>query len=152
MNSDKVLIKADKEYRRNLFLSYLILIIAGILFWYFILPTLISRVENLPNKEHVETMEILSHLFLLLFIPVAIYIIVIGRRMCRHKAVPYPGMKVIRDTVLITGQKATIRGRRLIILGTITIVLTILSIIRTHFITLRFKQHPLFRSYFYQNR
>jgi hypothetical protein len=92
----------------------------------------------------------ISHLFLLCFIPVAVYVIIIGRRTCRYKAIPYPGMRVIRDTVVVTGKKAIIRGKGLIILGIVTIVLVIASMICTHYIILNFKQHPLFRSIFYE--
>ena len=100
-------------------------------------------------KATVETIEICCHLFLLLFIPPALYLITIGRRICTHKAVPYPGMKVIRDTVIIRGKKAVFRGKSLIVLGTVLVVLVGTSMVATHFILVRFKQHPLFRPVFY---
>lgn len=149
MDSSKIIIQADKDYRRKLLLSYLTAILIGIIMWIFFISPLIIILENLPNKERVETKETIVHLFLFSFIPVAIYVIVIGCRVCKYKAMPYPGMKVIRDTVVVTGKKAIFQGRSLIILGIAGIVLTISSMIANHLIILRFKQNPLFRSVFY---
>lgn len=149
MDSGKIIIKADMDYRRKLLLSYLAAILIGIIMWNFCIPPLMEILENLPNKERVETKETIIHLFLFSFIPVAIYVIVIGRRACKYKAMPYPGMKVIRDTVVVTGKKAIFQGRGLMILGTVVIVLTVASMIANHLIIFRFKQNPMFRSVFY---
>jgi hypothetical protein len=144
------MVKADKKYRGKLFLGYLIAVFVGVIIWNFIVPPFLIYMENLPNKELVETNEMICHLFLLCFIPVAIYVIIIGRRICRFKAIPYPGMRVIRDTVVVTGKKAMARGKSLIILGIVTIILVVTSMISTHYIILNFKQHPLFRPVFYE--
>jgi 4-amino-4-deoxy-L-arabinose transferase-like glycosyltransferase len=149
MNSEEMIVKADRNYRRKLFSGYLIVIILGILIWNFIRPPFLNILDNLPNKERVEIKEIIAHLFLLSFIPMAIYLITIGRRICRYNAMPYPGMKVIRDTVVVTGKKAIFRGKSLIILGIVVIILLITSMITTHVIILRFKQAPLFSPVFY---
>ena len=125
-NDHTKILKADRVYRRKLFLSYFAVICFGIVFWNFLLPVLINKLENLPNKERIEAKELIAHLILLFFIPVAIYVITIGRRVCRYETIPYPGMKVIRDTAIVTGKKAITRGRSLIIQ--------------------RFRNNPLFRA------
>lgn len=149
MDNEKEIVKADKSYRRKLLLSYMVAIFVGIIVWNFAIPPLLTNLENLPNKARIETKESISHLVMLSFIPVAIYVIIFGRRVCRYKAIPYPGMKVLRDTVIVTGKKAIFRGKCLIILGVVTIFLTVVSMICTHYIVLHFKHFPLFRSVFY---
>ncbi|NLD93928.1 MAG: hypothetical protein GX639_14825 [Fibrobacter sp.] len=148
MTIEKEIIKADRNYRRKLFSGYLIVIILGILAWNFICPPLLNILDNLPNKERVEVKEIIAHLFLFSFIPVAIYLIAIGRKICKYNAMPYPGMKVIRDTVVVTGKKANFRGKTLIILGIVVIILLITSMIATHSIILRFKHSKFFSPFF----
>jgi hypothetical protein len=148
MTTDEI-VKTDKQYRKRLFNIYLIGIAAVIALWHWGKPMLINHIQQLPIKTQVETVEILSHFFLLLFIPAAIYLITIGRRVCRFKAMPYPGMKVIRDTVIVRGEKALRRGKSMVVLGTALIILVAISIISTHVIMLKFKHHPLFSPVFY---
>lgn len=146
---DREIVRTDKRYRRILFISYLMAILIGVAFWKWGRPHFITYVISLPHKERIEVMEKAEHFFLLLFIPAAIYLIVVGRRICRYKAMPYPGMHVIRDTVIIRGKGALIRGQSMVVLGTVMIVLVIVSMVATHCIMLRFKHHPFFRPIFY---
>ncbi len=142
---DREIVKTDKRYRRKLFTAYLIAIFFGVVFWKWGFPLISGYIDSLPNKERIETLEIIEHTALLLFIPAALYLIVIGRRVCRHQAMPYPGMSVIHDTVIVRGKKALLRGRSMVVLGVVLILMVISSIIATHIIMLHFKQHPLFR-------
>ncbi len=148
MTVENEIVKTDRNYRRKLFTGYLIVLITGILIWNFIRPPFLNFIENLPNKERVEIKELIVHLFLFSFIPVAIYLITVGRKICKYNAIPYPGMKVIRDTVVITGRKAKHQGKGLIILGIAVIILLITSMISTHLIILRFKHSKLYRPFF----
>ena len=146
---EQEIVKVDKRYRRNLFSAYLLIIVSAIIFWNFGWPALFLYVDNLPNKQRVETVETLEHLVMLLFIPAALYLVMVGRKVCRFQAMPYPGMRVIHDTVIVRGKKAVFRGRSLIVLGVVMIVMAVASMIINHHLTLRFKNHPLFRPVFY---
>ncbi len=148
---DREILKTDTAYRRKIFNIYLTAVAFIIAFWRWILPVIVSRIQGLPNKERVEVLELTAHALLLLFFPAALYCIVIGNKICKYEAMPFPGMKVIRDTVVIRGKKALFRGRCMIALGTAMILIAVASMIVTHSIILRFKQHPLFRPVFYQS-
>jgi len=143
------IVKADALYRKKLFTVYLVMLLLGVVIWKWGVPALLHQLSTLPNREHIEVREIISHSVLVLFIPAAIYLISIGRKVCKYRAMPYPGMRVIRDTVVVTNEKALFRGRSMIVLGTAMIIIVVISMISTHFITLRFKHHPLIRSVFY---
>lgn len=145
------IVKVDRIYRRNLFGVYILTILVGVALVKWVAPVVLCYVSNLPNKERVETLEILKHLALLLFIPPALYLIHVGKMVCTYKAMPYPGMRVIHDTKVVTGKQAIWRGRSMIALGVVLIVMVVGSIAATHLITLRFKHHPLFRAVFYGN-
>lgn len=146
---DKPVIQADKKYRKNLFNAYLIGISILIVFWRWGIPVIKEFLGQLPIKERVETLEILGHVLLLLFFPPAVYLIYIGRKIRKYSLVPYPGMRVIRDTQVIQGKKAIIRGNIMIILGITMICTAILSMTTTHVILVEFKCHPLLRPIFY---
>ena len=140
---DNEIIKTDLSYRRKLFIAYLVAIGIGLALWRWGIPALTDYLDRLPNKERVETLELISHIFLFLFFPPAIYLIIIGRRICRYGVVPYPGMKVIRDTIVIKGKKALFRGRILVVLGITLMILALTSMAVTHLIIRKFKHHPL---------
>lgn len=146
---EKVIIKTDKRYRRNLFTAYLILIVIGVVVVKWGIPAFRWYLVALPPKPMVETVETFIHIVLMLFIPAAAYLIFVGRKICIFKAMPYPGMKVIHDTVVVTGKKALVRGWSLMILGAIMILMVIVSIIITHQIILRLKNAPIIRPIFY---
>jgi hypothetical protein len=146
---EKVIIKTDKRYRRNLFTVYLILIVIGVVVVKWGIPAFRWYLVELPPKPMVETVETSIHIVLMLFIPAAAYLIFVGRKICIFKAMPYPGMKVIHDTVVVTGKKALVRGWSLMILGAIMILMVIVSSIITHQIILRLKHTPIIRPIFY---
>jgi energy-coupling factor transporter transmembrane protein EcfT len=146
---NKCIIKADKKYRKNLFNVYLIGISIVIAFWHWGIPVINNFIQELPIKKEVETLEILAHVLLLLFFAPAVYLIYIGRKIRKHSLLPYPGMRVIRDTHVLKGKKAVVRGNILIILGITMICTAILSMTTTHVILVEFKTHPLIRPIFY---
>lgn len=121
----------------------------GVVFFKLGVPSFMRYLEQLPVKARVEAIERTVHVVLLLFIPAAIYLIIVGRKVCRSGAMPYPGMKVIHDTLVVTGRRAQMRGWSMIVLGGVMIVMVLASSIITHRIILRMKQHPLLSPIFY---
>ena len=144
------IIKADKKYRKNLFNVYLISISLLIVFWHWGIPVIREFIQALPVKQRVETLETIGHVLLLLFFPPAIYLIYIGRKIRQSSLLPFPGMRVIRDTKVIKGRKAMLRGNILIVLGIVMIITALLSMTTTHLILVQFKQNPFIRPFFQQ--
>ena len=148
---EKIVVKTDRRYRRNLFTAYIILIVIGVILARWGIPAFRAYLDRLPIKARVETIETTLLVILALFIPAAIYLIVIGRKVCAFDAMPYPGMKVIHDTVVVTGKRAQLRGWSMVVLGVIMILMVIASGIATHTILLRMKHSPFIRPIFYGN-
>ena len=144
-----MIVKTDKRYRRRLFTVYGICIVLGIVLFKWGVPSFSRHLAQLPVKARVETIERFIHTVLLLFIPAALFLIVVGRNVCRFRAMPYPGMKVIHDTVVVTGKPALLRGWSMIVLGGLMIMAVLASSLITHRIILRMKHHPILSPIFY---
>ena len=127
---DKALIqKADKTYRNKWLAVYFIfsLIGAALIIWW--LPKFKLYMETLTPDKLVQTA---SLVFLILFVPIilfGLYILSIGRRTLKSEHYPPPGMKVIRDTRILQGKAARIRGYLIIINVLVIIVLSITIIV-----------------------
>jgi hypothetical protein len=110
-------VKADKRYRNTLFLVYIVLLSAGFVFFYVIFPQLIKNSHSLDSSQYYTTAQLLIIGFILAFIAPASYLIAIGKKIKKHTQFPFPGMKVIKDTKVITGKKAIALAKMLIYLG-----------------------------------
>ena len=132
------IIKTDKKYRNILFAAYLAAIGIAVIFIKFVWPVLLKHFNALDVKTTFVIGETVITIFLLSFIIPAFYLIVTGRKILQHNQIPYPGMKVIRDTKVIYGRNARIRGHVLVWLGYISIVFAVVSTLTTHFLIRRF--------------
>lgn len=117
------ILKADIPYRNKLFAIYLGCIALVILFIQFVIPRGLTMLRTMSFRDAEHSIEIILILFLCCFSPAAIYLIILGKKVLRHKAFPFPGMKVIRDTVIHTGRNAQLRGKAFMYLGIIFLVL-----------------------------
>jgi hypothetical protein len=144
---DQEIVKVDKAYRNRLFVAYLVLIIAGVLIYQFALPYILQAFQNLPVRTAFIVAEVVFDVFFLCFIAPAVYLISIGRKIVRHSAVPYPGMKVIRDTIVITGKKAIFRGKLLAGLGYVSIAFAILGCIWLRLVIIWINHDPIMRMF-----
>jgi hypothetical protein len=137
------IVRADKAYRLKLFLAYLLLIIVGYLAIRFLLPAGLLAFRNLEVHSYFNVAEIASIVFLIAFVAPALYLIRIGRKIVLHKMAPFPGMKVIRDTAILRGEKAIARGRQLIILGYISISAAVVGSGLIHLVFIKIKATPI---------
>ena len=110
---NKVIIPADKKYR-NKMLRYLFFgLIAGGLVAGLFMPGLLETASKSGDKAkmifHVMFAGLMV-LFLMLF-PLGLYLLALGKLTIATERFPPPGIRVIRDTVLIQGEEAIRRGR-----------------------------------------
>jgi hypothetical protein len=142
----EVIFRTDRLYRKKLLTAYA----AGILFcagaaWLF-LPPFLRYLRGCQIPEFLKLTEICALAFLLLFIGPALFLINTGRKILLHSQVPYPGMKVIRDTKVIVGNRAVARGRLLIALGIFSIFVAISGSIMTHYYFEKLRHFNPFKS------
>ena len=131
-------VRADKKYRRKLFVSYLVLLLGVFAVIRFGVPWLRSYLQSLPADRAILVIEIVTITFLIGFIGPAMYLISYGRKIIRYQCIPFPGAKVIRDTRVKRGLKAVRMGKMLCYLGITCIVLALAGSIAIHVIMDRF--------------
>ncbi len=146
-NAPLRIVRLDRGYRKRLFLWYAVGIMAGLLCLLAVRPAhrFIFSHDIITAFRYLEGTAIV---FLLLFAIPAVYLIRTGRKILRHGSFPYPGMKVIRDTIILEGAEARRRGKALIALGIFSIFMSVSGIILTHAMFERWKNDPIFRPLF----
>ena len=108
------IVRADKSYRTKFFTWHAIFILFGAAVIVWGLPWL---EEYLRQANPKTAAGILRGWFIFAFlsiIPIALYMLLLGRKVIKHERIPLPGAKVIIDTRPIVGQKARLRGRVLV--------------------------------------
>jgi len=108
------IVRADKSYRRKFLTWHAIFILFGAVVIVWGLPLL---EEYLRQANPKTAAGILKGWFIFAFlsiIPIALYMLSLGRKVIKHERIPLPDAKVIIDTRPIVGQKARLRGRVLV--------------------------------------
>jgi hypothetical protein len=146
MTMPQEIFKADRRFRKKLFTVYAACILILGLFVWLCLPLLIKYLNACAIPKFLNLMEICVLAFLLFFIGPALFLINTGRKILLYKQVPYPGMKVIRDTKILSGKKAIFRGRLLVILGIFSIIMAIIGSIGSHYYFEKFRHFNPFHS------
>jgi hypothetical protein len=108
------IVRADKSYRRKFFTWHAVFILFGAAVIMWGLPLL---EEYLRQANPKTAAGILKGWFIFAFlsiIPIALYMLSVGRKVIKHERIPLPGAKVIVDTRPTVGQQARLRGRVLV--------------------------------------
>ncbi|MFA7404798.1 MAG: hypothetical protein WC007_12440 [Pelobacteraceae bacterium] len=119
------ILKADTETRRKSLYIIGIMTIFGIVIIEFGLPRLKAYLHNLPPKDALQVLNIVLSLCFLSLIPWAIYFYRLGHKIIDSNLFPPPGIKVVRDTKILTGLAARRRGFFLVVGG---LVLTVMAL------------------------
>jgi hypothetical protein len=122
--TEKGIQKADKEYRTKYLKCLFLYTGLGFAMILWVVPFLISFLETLKPERAIKTVVVVFIIMFLSLIPMAIYMMKLGRRILKSERFPPPGMKVIRDTVVLEGQHARYRGYLIMILSLILILLS----------------------------
>jgi hypothetical protein len=139
------IVKVDRQYRNRLLVAYLIAILAGYLLIKFAWPVAVHAFRQLNISSSFTVAEIVFAVFFLCFIGPALYLISIGKKIIKSGMHPFPGQKVLRDTIIVTGSKAMFRGKVLVRLGYTSIVMAILGCVWLHLVFMWIKHDPLMR-------
>jgi hypothetical protein len=114
--------RADERSRKLVIVALIVVTVGGVVLWGVFEDWMIA-VRSLPVEEAKQS---LSKVFLLcigiMILGVCVigwYCWLIGGRVRQTLRFPPPGMKVVRDTIVLSGQAAAARGRLLKVLGLI---------------------------------
>lgn len=129
----KNVVRADKKYRSKILVIFALLVLLGIGFIGWLLPLGIEYLRRLDAETAILVIETILVLIFLGLVPFAFYLLMIGRRVIKHERFPPSGMKVIRDTILIKGDKARLRGQVLVFLSIFLILIGLIGAFYTHY-------------------
>ena len=121
------IVKADPKARQLVLAFLLIGLLVGAFLVAWLLPFFKNYLTALPPVEALETIRVVLVILFLGVAPAGIYIFWIGGKVAKTKCFPPPGMKVIRDTRIVTGPKAVTRGAVLMIMAVVVILLGVIG-------------------------
>ena len=119
------MIPADKEYRKKVLVVCAIIGLLGAIIIGLVLPKAQQYLQGFDLGTTLRVAKVATVVLFLSIIPLALYLLLQGRRVLKSERFPPPGAKVIRDTKLMKGNEARIRGRLLICLSIVLIALAL---------------------------
>ncbi len=134
--------QANKQYRRKLFGSYLIGIVAVVFFSLLVKEWVLETHSKLYGVESIYFIELVSGILILIATLPAMYLIWFGKRIISDKKYPYEGMSVVMKTKVVRDSHAVSMGKRFIAFGIISISIIIISIFVNHKVNQDFIKNP----------
>jgi len=117
------MIKADKRIRKLIILAYIVAVLVIVVLLMWILPWSEGKLEQTEPEVMLRIIRIVIAFIFLSIVPFGLYMCRFGWRVIKHKQMPPPGAKVIVDTKVLEGDKAVTRGRLIIAVSILLIVL-----------------------------
>jgi len=116
-------VKADKRIRMLVLAGYLISVIV-LAIWMLLWSE--SKLEQVKEPQVLlRIIRIVIAFIFLSIVPFGLYMCRFGWRVIKHRQMPPPGMKVIVDTKVLESDKAVTRGRLIIAISLVLIVLSL---------------------------
>lgn len=132
MNTERL--KADRKHRSTVLGVVIVIAVVGAYLIRSLLPLVTGHLMKQYDPRKVLTVaEMVLTLLFLSFIPVVFYLFAQGRRTINSERFPPTGAKVTRDTQLMKGHRAAIRGQMMVFIAILLIVLALIGWMFTHF-------------------
>ena len=90
------IIPADRTYRRMVLIIYLVLVFIGVVLIGWMLPWAEGHLEGLKAEQALGIIKVALVVLFLGTVPLAAYLVTVGRKMMKYERFPPPGMKVVR--------------------------------------------------------
>jgi len=120
-------VRADKLYRRKILIITLFLVLIGVVLFSGVIPWAQAYLQRLAPQKALCMVRVALVAMFLSMVPIALYLWTFGRKVLSSERFPPPDVKVIKDTRLLEGEKATFRGRLVIAFALILILLGLLG-------------------------
>lgn len=115
-------IKADKRIRKFVILAYIVAVLVILVLTMWILPWSEGKLEQTEPEVMLRIIRIVIAFIFLSIVLFGLYMCRFGWRVIRHKKMPPPGTKVIVDTKVLEGDKAVMRGKIIIAVSLVLII------------------------------
>ncbi len=128
---EKEIRRVDSDYRRRAMIKLAALYVAVAVFGAVVIiwgrPWMQSYLGALETRIALRLLSCSMILVCLSFLPLCAFLYLQGRKIILSECYPAPGVKVLRDTEVIRGQKAVNRGRLLVRIAITIAILAILA-------------------------
>jgi len=121
------IIPANRTYRRTVLIIYVVLVVIGVVLIGWVLPRSQDYLEGLEAQKALGILKVALVVLFLSILPLAAYLLAVGRKMMKTERFPPPGMKVISDTKVVEGEKVKFRGQVMVVLSLVLIFLGLLG-------------------------
>ncbi|MEW6265321.1 MAG: hypothetical protein AB1641_19760 [Thermodesulfobacteriota bacterium] len=119
------IIHADKKARKKVLILVVLAGIAGAGLAVWIAPAYLRYLQGIEPGRAVVLVKTTLVILFLAPAPIGAHMFGLGRKAAREERFPPSGLKIIRDTKVITGRPAVIRGRIIQTLATVMILLSL---------------------------
>jgi hypothetical protein len=116
------MIKADKRVRTLIILAYIVAVLVMVVLLVWILPLGSGNLEQVEPEVMLRIIRIVIAFIFLSIIPFGLYMCRLVWQVVKHKQIPPPGTKVIIDTKILEGDKAVTRGKIIIAVSLVLII------------------------------
>jgi hypothetical protein len=120
-NAAKV-IKADERIRTLIILAYIVAVLVVVVLVVWILPLGRGKLEQTEPEVMLRIIQIVIAFIFLSIVPFGLYMFRLGWRIIKHTQMPPLGTKVIVDTKVLEGDKAVTRGKIIIAVSLVLII------------------------------
>ena len=128
---DPKIIQTDKTYRRKTLVILFLIGLAGLALFQWLVPWANKTVLQLEPQKGLALVRCILVVMFLAIVSLAVYLAFFGRRVLKHRSFPPPGVKVLRDTRLVEGESATIRGQIIIFLSLLLFIFGLYGVLVT---------------------
>ena len=129
MNSK--IVQTDKTYRRKILVILFLIVLAGLALFQWLVPWANETVHRIDPQKGLTLVRCALIVMFLAIIFSAVYLAFFGRNVLKHRSFPPPGVKVLRDTRLVEGDSAIIRGQIIVLLSLLLFIFGLYGVLVT---------------------
>jgi len=122
---DPQIIQANRKYRTIVLIAIVLCICVGAALIQWVFPLAMRYLLELEPHKSIRILQAAICLVFLSVLPIALYIWLFGRKVVKSQRMPPPGTKVIKNTRITEGRSATIRGKILMLLALLLLILAL---------------------------
>ena len=131
---DKDIIRADKKYRNKALGLLFLLGLLGTLLIIWGLPSGMEYLKRLDPKTAFLIIDLVLVFIMLSMIPIGLFLLKLSRKILKYECFPPPGMKVIKDTTIVKGQKAKVKGQILLFISILFMIAGLCGALYIHYL------------------
>ena len=132
MNKD--IIRADKKYRNKALGLIILFGLLGVGFIIWGLPSGMKYLNRLEPQTAFLIIDLVLVFIMLSMVPIGIFLFKLSRTILKHQCFPPPGMKVIKDTPIVKGKKAKVKGQILLFISILFMIAGICGALYIHYL------------------